>query len=48
MMILFEISNAQIGESMFYFCCPHCKARFDKDPSKFTMEEKKNNQIGLF
>jgi xanthine dehydrogenase accessory factor len=18
-----------------YFCCPHCKARFDKQPSKY-------------
>ena len=19
----------------YYFCCPHCKARFDKDPDRY-------------
>lgn len=27
--------TSEIGEHIFYFCCPNCKARFDKDPSKF-------------
>jgi xanthine dehydrogenase accessory factor len=31
-------AKSMIGNSVFYFCCPHCKARFDKDPLKFTME----------
>ncbi|HZS74106.1 MAG TPA: YHS domain-containing protein [Candidatus Nitrosotalea sp.] len=21
----------------FYFCCPHCKSRFEKDPTKFRI-----------
>ena len=24
-----------VGGKEFYFCCPSCKSRFDKDPSKF-------------
>ncbi len=25
------------GGKAVYFCCPHCKARFDKDPMKFKL-----------
>lgn len=25
------------GGKTVYFCCPHCKARFDKSPSKFKV-----------
>jgi YHS domain-containing protein len=25
-----------IGGKEIYFCCPNCKSRFDKDPSKFN------------
>lgn len=21
---------------MYYFCCPHCKAKFDREPEKFV------------
>lgn len=28
--------KSTVGDKEFYFCCPNCKARFDKDPSKFT------------
>jgi YHS domain-containing protein len=31
-------AKSKVGNATFYFCCPHCKARFDKDPLKFTME----------
>ncbi|MEP6576478.1 MAG: YHS domain-containing protein [Nitrososphaerota archaeon] len=31
-------AKSKVGENVFYFCCPHCKSRFDKDPSKFTAE----------
>jgi YHS domain-containing protein len=31
-------AKSKIGDSVFYFCCPHCKSRFDKDPSKFNIE----------
>jgi YHS domain-containing protein len=24
------------GKTIYYFCCLHCKARFDKDPAKFN------------
>ena len=24
-----------VGGKEIFFCCPHCKANFDKDPSKF-------------
>jgi YHS domain-containing protein len=32
-----KTSNAKskIDGKEFYFCCPHCKSRFDKDPTKF-------------
>lgn len=28
--------KSKVGEKEFYFCCPSCKARFDKAPSKFN------------
>ena len=28
--------KSKVDERVFYFCCPNCKARFDKDPSKFN------------
>ena len=27
--------KSKVHGRVFYFCCPNCKARFDKDPSKF-------------
>ncbi|AIF84854.1 hypothetical protein NTE_02814 [Candidatus Nitrososphaera evergladensis SR1] len=24
------------GGQTIYFCCPHCKSKFDVDPAKFT------------
>ena len=29
-----NVKSTMAGKE-FYFCCPNCKARFDKDPSKF-------------
>ena len=26
-----------VGGKEVYFCCSHCKSRFDKDPSKFKI-----------
>jgi len=26
------------GKTIYYFCCPHCKLRFDKDPAKFNAQ----------
>jgi YHS domain-containing protein len=28
--------KSKVGESVYYFCCPNCKARFDKNPDKFA------------
>jgi len=28
--------KSKVDGTVFYFCCPNCKARFDKDPSKFN------------
>lgn len=25
----------------YYFCCPDCKSKFDKEPKKYVKEEKK-------
>ena len=27
--------KSRVGGKEIFFCCPNCKARFDKDPSKF-------------
>ena len=24
--------TSEVSGDVFYFCCPNCKARFDKDP----------------
>ncbi|TLX84414.1 MAG: YHS domain-containing protein [Thaumarchaeota archaeon] len=29
--------KSNVGGKAFHFCCPNCKARFDKDPSKFNV-----------
>jgi len=29
--------KSKVSGKEFYFCCPSCKARFDKDPSKFNV-----------
>ena len=38
------VCGMEVGETQFrsraggktvYFCCPHCKARFDKEPAAF-------------
>ncbi len=31
-----SIAKSKVNETVFYFCCPNCKTRFDKDPSKFN------------
>jgi len=28
--------KSKVDGTVFYFCCLNCKARFDKDPSKFN------------
>ena len=28
--------KSEMEGRVFYFCCPNCKTRFDKDPSKFN------------
>ena len=28
--------KSKVDGRVFYFCCPNCKARFDKDTSKFN------------
>jgi xanthine dehydrogenase accessory factor len=28
--------KSMIDGKEIYFCCPNCKSRFDKDPSKFN------------
>lgn len=28
--------KSELNGKVFYFCCPNCKTRFDKDPSKFN------------
>ena len=30
--------KSKVSGKEFYFCCPSCKARFDKDPSKFSFQ----------
>jgi xanthine dehydrogenase accessory factor len=27
--------SAEVGGTMYYFCCPHCRARFLKDPASY-------------
>jgi xanthine dehydrogenase accessory factor len=27
--------KSKLDGKTIYFCCPHCKSRFDKDPAKF-------------
>jgi xanthine dehydrogenase accessory factor len=27
--------SAEVGGAMYYFCCPHCRARFLKDPASY-------------
>jgi xanthine dehydrogenase accessory factor len=27
--------KSDLEGNIFYFCCPNCKSRFDKTPSKF-------------
>lgn len=29
--------KSKVQGKEFYFCCPHCKTRFDKNPSKFKV-----------
>jgi len=29
--------KSKLGRKEVFFCCPSCKARFDKDPSKFKI-----------
>jgi YHS domain-containing protein len=29
--------KSKIDGKEVHFCCPHCKSRFDKDPSKFEI-----------
>jgi xanthine dehydrogenase accessory factor len=28
--------SAEVGGTMYYFCCPHCRARFLKDPASYV------------
>jgi YHS domain-containing protein len=28
--------KARFNGQDFYFCCPHCKSKFENDPTKFT------------
>ncbi|MGH9998304.1 MAG: YHS domain-containing protein [Nitrosopumilaceae archaeon] len=30
-------AKSKVGGKEISFCCPHCKSRFDKDPSKFKI-----------
>ena len=30
-------AKSKVGGKEIFFCCPHCKAKFDKDPSKFKI-----------
>ncbi|MDE1818634.1 MAG: YHS domain-containing protein [Thaumarchaeota archaeon] len=29
--------KSKVGGKEFYFCCSHCKSRFEKDPAKFKV-----------
>lgn len=29
--------KSKIGGKEYFFCCPHCKSRFDKDPGRFNV-----------
>ncbi len=29
--------KSRVDDKEIFFCCPNCKARFDKDPSKFKI-----------
>ncbi|HWP78399.1 MAG: YHS domain-containing protein [Thermoproteota archaeon] len=28
--------KSRFGGRDFFFCCPHCKSRFESDPEKFA------------
>jgi len=30
-------AKSKVNGQTIYFCCPTCKSRFDKDPSKFKI-----------
>jgi YHS domain-containing protein len=29
--------KSKVNGKTVYFCCPHCKSNFEKDPSKFKI-----------